>query len=47
MQASFEKLMATTGRVLLGLDFILPGLTKVFDFDGNADYRLTMYHRIS
>lgn len=38
MPDTFEKLLVTTGRVLLGLYFIGPGLTKVFGFEGNANY---------
>ena len=38
MQDNFEKLLVTSGRVLLGLYFILPGLSKVFAFDANAEY---------
>ena len=34
----FENLMVTTGRVLLGLYFIGPGLNKVFAFETNANY---------
>lgn len=38
MLATFEKLMVTSGRVLLGLYFIGPGLSKVFGFEANANY---------
>jgi len=38
MQDKMELLCATTGRALLGVYFILPGLTKLFDFQGNSDY---------
>lgn len=38
MPIVFEKLLVTTGRVLLGLYFILPGLNKVFAFETNANY---------
>ena len=38
MPTTFEKLLVPTGRVLLGLYFILPGLSKVFAFDANANY---------
>ncbi|MFT4861800.1 MAG: putative oxidoreductase [Pseudohongiellaceae bacterium] len=39
MQATFEKLNVTAGRVILGLYFFLPGgLQKVFNFQGTADY---------
>lgn len=36
--AIFDNLTSTTGRVLLGLYFIGPGLNKVFAFDANASY---------
>ncbi len=38
LQATFENLLVTTGRVLLGIYFILPGINKVTDFDGNSQY---------
>lgn len=38
LQVTFEKLLVTTGRVLLGIYFILPGVNKVTDFDGNSQY---------
>ena len=38
MPIVFENLLVTVGRVLLGVYFILPGLMKVFDFDGTAAY---------
>ena len=38
LQATFEKLLATTGRVLLGIYFILPGINKITDFEGNSQY---------
>ena len=38
MSNKLELLCATVGRALLGIYFIVPGLTKVFDFQGNADY---------
>ncbi len=38
LQVTFEKLLVTTGRVLLGVYFILPGINKVTDFDGNSEY---------
>lgn len=39
MQDTFEKLMVTTGRVMLGIYFFVPGgLMKVFNFQGTADY---------
>lgn len=39
MTDTFEKLCVTTGRIMLGLYFFLPGgLAKVFNFQGTADY---------
>jgi putative oxidoreductase len=39
MQESFEKLMVTTGRVMLGIYFFVPGgLMKVFNFQGTSEY---------
>lgn len=38
MPNNLQLLCATAGRALLGIYFILPGLTKVFDFQGNSDY---------
>lgn len=38
MIEQFEKLCITTGRVLLGIYFILPGITKVTGFEQNAQY---------
>jgi putative oxidoreductase len=38
MQETFQKLLVTAGRVLLGLYFILPGLSKVFAFESNSNY---------
>jgi len=35
---TFEKLCVTTGRVLLGIYFILPGLSKVFGWEFNSNY---------
>ncbi len=41
MQESFEKLMVTTGRVMLGIYFFVPGgLMKVFNFQGTSDYMI-------
>jgi putative oxidoreductase len=38
MLGTFEKINVTTGRVLLGLYFFLPGgLNKVFNYQGTAD----------
>ncbi|MBT8147887.1 MAG: DoxX family protein [Gammaproteobacteria bacterium] len=31
-------MIATTGRVLLGVYFILPGINKITDFEGNSQY---------
>jgi len=40
MQEKFEALMVTSGRVLLGIYFLLPGgISKVFNFDGTANSR--------
>lgn len=33
-----ENLLTTTGRVLLGIYFILPGINKITDFSGNSQY---------
>ncbi len=38
MQARFANLLVTSARVLLGLYFILPDLTKAFDFEANSNY---------
>ena len=38
LQTTFENLIATTGRVLLGVYFILPGINKITDFEGNSQY---------
>ena len=38
MQQSFENLLVTTGTVLLDLYFILPGINKITDFEGNSQY---------
>ncbi len=39
MREQFETLMVTTGRVMLGLYFFLPGgLMKVFNYQSTADY---------
>jgi putative oxidoreductase len=37
-QQKFEQLLVTIGRALLGIYFILPGITKITDFDGNSQY---------
>ncbi len=34
----FENLTVTAGRVLLGIYFILPGINKITNFDGNSNY---------
>lgn len=34
----FENLSATIGRVLLGLYFIVPGITKITGYSGTAQY---------
>ncbi len=38
MQENFSNLVVTMGRVLLGAYFILPGMNKVFDFQGTTVY---------
>ena len=38
MLENFKNLMVTSGRVLLGIYFIGPGLNKVFAFNFNANY---------
>lgn len=38
MPQKLEQLCVTAGRVLLGIYFILPGLGKVFDFEGTSSY---------
>jgi len=38
LQVTFEKFLVTAGRVLLGIYFILPGITKVTNFEGNSQY---------
>ena len=38
LRQPFENLMATSGRVLLGIYFILPGINKITDFSGNSQY---------
>jgi len=37
-QQNFERLSVTAGRALLGIYFILPGITKITDFEGNSQY---------
>ncbi len=34
----FEKLCTTSGRALLGIYFIVPGITKITGFEQNAAY---------
>lgn len=38
MQPILENLSTTTGRVLLGLYFIIPGITKITGYDGTVQY---------
>lgn len=38
MQLVFENLLATSGRVLLGLYFIIPGITKITGYDATSQY---------
>lgn len=38
LQEIFESLLTTAGRVLLGVYFILPGINKITDFEGNSQY---------
>lgn len=38
MQNLFENLTSTVGRVLLGLYFIVPGISKVTGYEGTAQY---------
>ena len=38
LQETFESLLTTAGRVLLGVYFILPGINKITDFEGNSQY---------
>jgi len=35
-QQNIERLLATVGRVLLGIYFILPGILKITDFEGTS-----------
>ena len=37
-QNVFQRLMVTSGRALLGIYFILPGISKITDFAGNSQY---------
>lgn len=38
-QSALQALLETTGRVMLGLYFLLPGgLMKIFNYQGTADY---------
>ena len=38
MQIIIESLLATMGRVLLGLYFIIPGITKITGYDATSQY---------
>jgi len=38
MQLALENLFATVGRALLGLYFIIPGITKVTGYDATSQY---------
>lgn len=38
MPLIFDHLLVTTGRVLLGLYFIVPGITKITGWSGTVDY---------
>lgn len=38
MPLVMDRLLVTSGRVLLGLYFIVPGITKVTGWGGTADY---------
>lgn len=38
MPPVFDQLLVTTGRVLLGLYFIVPGITKITGWSGTVDY---------
>ena len=38
MQLIIESLLATMGRVLLGLYFIIPGVTKITGYDATSQY---------
>lgn len=38
MQPILENLSTTTGRVLLGLYFIIPGITKITGYEGTSQY---------
>lgn len=38
MQPILENLSATTGRVLLGLYFIVPGITKITGYEDTVQY---------
>ena len=39
--APYETLLRHTGRALLGLYFIMPGVMKVLGWEGSADYMTT------
>ena len=34
----FENLCTTAGRILLGIYFIVPGINKITNFEGNSQY---------
>jgi putative oxidoreductase len=38
MQLIIESLLATMGRVLLGLYFVIPGITKITGYDATSQY---------
>ncbi|MEQ8409466.1 MAG: DoxX family protein [Gammaproteobacteria bacterium] len=38
LQRNFQNLNVTIGRILLGIYFILPGINKITNFDGNSAY---------
>lgn len=38
MPLVFDRLLVTTGRVLLGLYFIMPGIMKITGWSGTVDY---------
>ena len=35
-----QSVLGVTGRVLLGLYFLLPGITKITEYDGTEQYML-------
>ena len=38
LQETLENFLVTAGRILLGVYFILPGINKITDFEGNSQY---------